>query len=115
MFDTLILGGTIVDGTGDARYKADIGITNGKITAIGSLNESQSKCTIDASYHVVSPGFIDMHTHSDVTLIDDPCGESKVYQGVTTEVTGNCSYSPIPSRIGGASALKESLGQTLVS
>lgn len=115
MFDTLIVGGTIVDGTGNPRYKADVGITNGKITAIGSLSGSQSKRTIDATQHVVSPGFIDMHTHSDVTLLDDPCGESKAYQGVTTEVTGNCSYSPFPSGIGGAAALKESLGQTLVS
>lgn len=115
MFDTLILGGTIVDGTGKSRYKADLGISGGKITAIGSLIGSESKRTIDAGQHVVSPGFIDMHTHSDVTLLDDPCGESKVYQGVTTEVTGNCSYSPFPSGIGGPSALQESLGQTLIS
>ena len=115
MFDTLILDGTIVDGTGKSRYKADLGISGGKITAIGSLIGSESKRTIDAGQHVVSPGFIDMHTHSDVTLLDDPCGESKVYQGVTTEVTGNCSYSPFPSGIGGPSALQESLGQTLIS
>ena len=56
MFDTLIVGGTIVDGTGNPRYKADVGITNGKIIAIGSLSGSQSKRTIDATQHVVSPG-----------------------------------------------------------
>ena len=52
--------------------------------------------TIDATGQVLAPGFIDIHTHSDVTLLDNPGGESKAYQGVTTEVTGNCSYSPFP-------------------
>ena len=64
------------------------------------------------SGHVVAPGFIDMHTHSDVTLFDDPGGDSKAHQGVTTEVTGNCSYSPFPAGRGGPKALQDELGKS---
>ena len=95
-FDTLITNATVVDGTNSPRYDADVGIEGGKIAAIGSLGEAEAGRRIDASGHVVAPGFIDMHTHSDLTLIDDPGGESMAYQGVTTQVTGNCSYSPFP-------------------
>ena len=95
-FDTTITDGTIVDGSGKARYEADIGIADGKIAAIGDLSRSETRRSIDAAGHVVAPGFIDMHSHSDRTLIDDRNAESKVYQGVTTEVVGNCSYSPFP-------------------
>ena len=95
-FDTTIIGGTVVDGSGKARYEADVGILDGKIAAIGDLGQTETRRSIDATYHVVAPGFIDMHSHSDRTLIDDRNGESKAYQGVTTEVVGNCSYSPFP-------------------
>ena len=95
-FDTTIIGGTIIDGSGKARYEADVGILDGRITAIGDLGQTETRRSIDATDHVVTPGFIDMHSHSDRTLIDDRNGESKVYQGVTTEVVGNCSYSPFP-------------------
>ena len=95
-FDTLITGGTIVDGTGKLRYDADVGITHGKIEAIGSLENAEAASTIDASGLIIAPGFIDMHSHSDMSLFDDPGGESKAFQGVTTEVTGNCSYSTFP-------------------
>ena len=92
-FDTTIIGGTVVDGSGKARYEADVGILDGRITAIGDLGQTETRRSIDATDHVVTPGFIDMHSHSDRTLIDDRNAESKVYQGVTTEVVGNCSYS----------------------
>ena len=95
-FDTLITGGTVVDGTGKLRYDADVGITHGKIEAIGSLENAEAARTIEASGLIVAPGFIDMHSHSDMSLFDDPGGESKAFQGVTTEVTGNCSYSTFP-------------------
>ena len=96
-FDTLIRNGTVVDGTGKPRYMADLGITGGRIEAVGSLQETEAARTIDATGHVVAPGFIDMHSHSDRSLLDDPCAESKVHQGVTTEVVGNCASSPFPS------------------
>ena len=104
-FDTTIIGGTVVDGTGKKRYEADIGILDGKISAIGDLSRAETRRTIDATGHVAVPGFIDMHSHSDRTLIDDRNAESKVYQGVTTEVVGNCSYSPFPVGPLGPSAI----------
>ena len=94
--DLLIKNGTIVDGTGRLRYDADLGISGGKIEAIGLLEDAEANRVIDASGLIVAPGFIDMHSHSDVTLLDDPGGESKVHQGVTTEVVGNCGFSPFP-------------------
>ncbi|MEE2885644.1 MAG: D-aminoacylase [Chloroflexota bacterium] len=96
MLDTIIKNGTIVDGTGQLRYKADIGIQAGHIQTIGKLQDVSAKQLIDASTLIVAPGFIDMHSHSDMSLFDDPGGESKAFQGVTTEVTGNCSYSAFP-------------------
>ena len=95
-FDTLIANGEIVDGTGRLRYQADVGISGERIAAIGKLEEAVADRVIDASGQIVAPGFIDMHSHSDRTLLDDPGGESKVYQGVTTEVVGNCGSSPFP-------------------
>ena len=104
LFDTLILNGTVVDGTGKPGYKADVGLAGARIADIGSLAAAEAGRRIDASGHVVAPGFIDMHSHSDRTLLDDPGAESKVHQGVTTEVVGNCSYSPFPVGPDGPSA-----------
>ena len=80
-FDTLIINGKIVDGTGKSAYKADIGIVNQKISAIGSLKSSGAKQVINAENLIVSPGFIDMHTHSDISLINDPLGTSNLNEG----------------------------------
>ena len=96
MFDTLIRNGTVVDGTGRQRYDADVGISEGKIKTIGRLDDAEAIHSVDATGLVVTPGFIDMHSHSDTTMLEDPGGESKAHQGVTTEVTGNCAYSPFP-------------------
>ena len=105
-FDTLIVNGTVVDGTEAPRYKADVGITADRIAAVGELSDSQAGRIIDASGLVVAPGFIDMHSHSDVTMLDDPRGESKAHQGVTTEVTGNCGASPFPAGVLGGPELR---------
>ena len=96
MFDLIIKNGTIIDGTGRLRYQDDIGINGDKIESIGRLKDVQSNRCIDAENLIIAPGFIDMHSHSDMSMFNDPGGESKVFQGVTTEVTGNCSYSPFP-------------------
>ena len=114
MFDTLIANGTVIDGTGRLRYDADVGITGGKIAAIGSLEDSEAARVIDATGLVVAPGFIDMHSHSDLSLIDDPGGESKVHQGVTTEVTGNCGESPFPVGPGPIRPMDPAPGSTVV-
>lgn len=96
VFDLIIEHGSILDGTGSAAYSADVGISDGSIAAIGDLKEAVAKRRLDATGLVVSPGFIDMHTHSDVILLADGRGESMIRQGVTTNVTGNCGYSAAP-------------------
>src|SRR5689334_9933658 len=99
-FDMLLRGGVIVDGTGRPRRAGDVGIVGGRIAAVGDLSMATAFSEIDAAGRVVCPGFIDVHTHSDLTLLVDGRAESKIRQGVTTEVTGNCSFSPYPVRRG---------------
>src|SRR5438046_3391565 len=87
-FDLIITNGHIIDGTGSPWYSGDIGISNGKITAIGNLSEAARKRPIDARGMVVAPGFIDMLGQSETTILVDPRLPSKIYQGITTEITG---------------------------
>ena len=96
MFDLLITNGLIVDGTGRPAFAADVGIIGERIVSVGDLGHAEAARTIDATGMVVSPGFIDIHTHSDLSLLVEPFGMSKIRQGVTTEVSGNCGYSPYP-------------------
>jgi len=95
-FDIIVRHGVIVDGLGGAPYRSDLGIRKDKIVAMGDLSAAQAKQIIDATGHMVTPGFIDIHTHTDVELLANPRGESKIRQGVTTEVSGNCGTSPFP-------------------
>ena len=87
-FDLVITHGRIIDGTGSPWYSGDVGIREGKIAAIGNLANSQAKRTIDAHGMVVAPGFIDMLGQSELTILVDPRLPSKIYQGITTEITG---------------------------
>ncbi len=87
-YDLIILNGTLVDGTGAARREADVAVKDGKIVAMGDLADSPARRTIDASGLIVAPGFIDIHNHSDYTILVDPKAESMVRQGVTTMVLG---------------------------
>src|SRR6266478_4022768 len=87
-FDLIITNGHIIDGTGSPWYSGDIGISNSKITAIGNLSEAARKRTIDARGMVVAPGLIDMLGQSETTILVDPRLPSKIYQGITTEITG---------------------------
>src|SRR2546427_2963786 len=87
-FDLVITNAHIIDGTGSPWYSGDIGISNGKITAIGNLSETARKRTIDAREMIVAPGFIDMLGQSETTILVDPRLPSKIYQGITTEITG---------------------------
>ncbi len=87
----------MIDGTGAAARAADVLVRDGRIEDILAPGTGPTTATVlDATGMVVSPGFIDIHTHSDVILVRDPRGQSKVRQGVTTEVTGNCSFSAFP-------------------
>ena len=87
-FDVVILHGHIIDGTGSPWYSADLGIRNGHIAAIGDLAGAPAKQKIDAQGKVVAPGFIDMLGQSELTILVDPRLPSKIYQGITTEITG---------------------------
>ena len=109
MEDLLIRGGQVIDGNGTPARRADVAIRNGRITAVGDCEDRQAQREIDASGQIVAPGFIDIHTHSDFTLPLNPLAESKVRQGVTTEVVGNCGYSTAPVLPGKAQALQEYL------
>ncbi len=101
MHDIAIINGAIVDGTGAAPRLGYVTISNGLISSIGNetslpIADIEARVTIDAKGKIVCPGFIDIHTHSDLTLVEDGRGESKLRQGVTTEVVGNCSFSAFP-------------------
>ncbi len=86
--DIIIKNGNVIDGTGKLAFKADIGIKGGRIVEIGNLRETEASNIIDAKGLNISPGFIDIHSHTDVDLFINPKAESKIRQGVTTEVTG---------------------------
>jgi N-acyl-D-amino-acid deacylase len=87
-FDLVITNGRIIDGTGSPWYSGDIGVRDGKIAAIGNLADAPRARTVDAGGKVVAPGFIDMLGQSDLTILVDPRLPSKIYQGITTEITG---------------------------
>jgi N-acyl-D-amino-acid deacylase len=87
-FDIVITNGHIIDGTGSPWYSGDVGIRDGKIAAIGNLSSAARKRTIDAAGKVVAPGFIDMLGQSEMTILVDPRLPSKIYQGITSEITG---------------------------
>ena len=97
MLDLLIRGGHVVDGAGNPWFATDVGIAAGRISAIGRLADEPAKRVIDAAGLIVCPGFVDMHTHSDLQLLVNPTHEAKVHQGVTLEVLGQdgLSYAPV--------------------
>jgi N-acyl-D-amino-acid deacylase len=112
MFDLLITNGFVIDGAGNPWFKADIGILNGKILEISTSIGAKAERVLDAKGLIVSPGFIDIHAHSDLTLLIDPYAESKIRQGVTTEVIGNCGLSAAPVNKRTLSLLKDQWGST---
>jgi N-acyl-D-amino-acid deacylase len=97
MLDAIIRHGTVIDGSGSVGFSADVGVKNGFITTIGDLRKDDSPFEIEARGLVVAPGFIDVHTHSDVTLLVNPKAESAVRQGVTTHVFPNCGLGLAPA------------------
>jgi N-acyl-D-amino-acid deacylase len=96
MLDVALRGGTLVDGTGSAPWAADVGIQDGRIMSVGSLENVEAAQSLDVAGLVVAPGFVDIHSHSDATLLVDPRACSSIAQGVTTEVIGNCGHAPAP-------------------
>lgn len=112
MDDLLIRGGHVLDGTGAPGRDADVAVQDGRITGIDVGSSRAARRVIDASGQVVAPGFIDIHTHSDFTLPVNPRAESKIRQGVTLEVTGNCGFSVAPVLQGKAEMLREYLASS---
>src|SRR5262245_53381721 len=111
-YDLVIRCGKVVDGAGNPWFYADVGIRNGKIAAIGQISPSTTK-QIDASGLIVAPGFIDMHSHSDTVLLEDGLAQSKIRQGVTTEVLGEgSSAGPRVGKLSATSRLIEGLPVT---
>ncbi|MEE4243220.1 MAG: D-aminoacylase [Desulfopila sp.] len=96
MLDVIVKNGTIIDGTGSPSFISDIGVKEGKIVAIEPGLSGNSKRIVDAAGKVVCPGFIDIHSHTDATILLNPKAESKIRQGVTTEIVGNCGMSAAP-------------------
>jgi len=96
MFDLIFKNAKIIDGTGSPWYYGDIGIKNDKIKKIGKLSDKLSERVIDVERKVISPGFIDMHTHSDLMILDDPLIEAKVRQGITTDLLGQDGVAAAP-------------------
>jgi N-acyl-D-amino-acid deacylase len=95
-FDLIITGGTVLDGTGSDGIAADLGVIGDRIASIGDLSGAETKETINAVGKTVTPGFIDSHSHSDAYLLIEPSAQSKISQGITTEITGNCGGSAAP-------------------
>ncbi len=94
--DVLLTGGTVIDGTGAPRQRADVAIVDDRIAAVGDLSGVTAGRTVDVTGKIVAPGFIDVHTHDDRALLSKPTMDMKVSQGVTSVVVGNCGISLAP-------------------
>ncbi|MEM7018955.1 MAG: amidohydrolase family protein, partial [Pseudomonadota bacterium] len=96
-YDLVIRGGTVVDGTGAAKRVADVAVQGDRIVAVGEVKEQGSR-EIDAQGKVVTPGFVDIHTHLDAQISWDPIASSSCYHGVTSVVLGNCGVTFAPCK-----------------
>ncbi|HVJ96931.1 MAG TPA: amidohydrolase family protein, partial [Acidimicrobiia bacterium] len=96
-YDLVIRNGTVVDGSGLGSYRADVGIVGDRIAFVGRIRERGFR-ELDADGQVVTPGFVDGHTHLDAQVFWDATGSSSCYQGVTTAVMGNCGFTLAPVR-----------------
>ena len=97
--DLVIENGTVIDGSGSPRYRADVGVKAGRIVEIGRIRGSATE-RIDAEGHIVSPGFIDGHTHMDAQVAWDQLGSCSCWHGVTSVVMGNCGFALAPCQPG---------------
>lgn len=96
MFDIILKNSSVIDGSGNPWFKADIAVENGKIAAVGNLASEKAQCTVDVKSLTVTPGFIDPHSHTDQTVLKNNEALSSIQQGITTEFVGNCGFSMFP-------------------
>ena len=96
-YDLVIRGGTVVDGSGLPRYRADVGIRGDRIARIGTIH-GRGREEVDARHRIVAPGFIDGHTHMDAQVAWDPIGSCSCWHGVTTVIMGNCGFALAPCK-----------------
>jgi len=94
-YDLIIKNGTVIDGSGLPRFRADVGIARGKIATVGKIRDGATE-VLDAEGHIVAPGFIDAHTHMDAQVFWDPLGTCSCWHGITSVVMGNCGFSLAP-------------------
>ena len=97
-YDLIIQNGTVIDGSGLPRFRADVGIIDGKIASVGRIRGESAKEVVDAEGHVVAPGFIDGHTHMDAQVSWDPLGTCSCWHGITSVIMGNCGFSLAPCK-----------------
>src|ERR1700680_2427481 len=107
MLDVVLNGGLIVDGTGSSPFVTDVAFAGDRIVRIGDCSEHEAVMRLDCAGHAVTPGFIDMHSHSDEILLVLPTADSKIRQGLTTEEGGNRGFSPAPPLRGAVGAERE--------
>lgn len=106
MLDLVIAGGHVVDGLGGPARRADVGLEGGRVSVVGDLSAAETTRTLDATGLHVLPGMVDAHSHSELTVLSDGRARSKVRQGVTTEINGNCGLGPFPTGAGGEAQLR---------
>ena len=97
MFDVVLAGGRVVDGTGNPWFRADVGIRGDRIAAVGALGRAEARRRLDVTDHVVAPGFVDTHVHADLALLADPLHEAAIRQGVTTYLLGQDGVAMAPA------------------
>ena len=95
-YDLVIKNGTVIDGSGLPRFRADVAVQDGRIASIGRIRDGAKK-VVDAEGHVVAPGFIDGHTHMDAQIFWDPLGTCSCWHGITSVVMGNCGFTLAPA------------------